>query len=323
MAEQQAMWQEATVLETQIIAQDVLRIELAPDLPVPVRPGAHVDVALTIGGRNDERSYSIVDASESGDRYALTVFLPEVSRGGAVAMHELTPGDRITVTRPLQEFTLRIGAPTYTLVAGGVGVTAMFGMARVLRQLGADYTLHYVGHSRERMAYLDDLKAEHGDRLVAHITQEHGRMQVTDLLDTVPQNAELYMCGPIRLMEEIKRLWERADRELTALRFETFGNSGWYEAEPFTVEVPQYGLSVEVQQDESMLEALERAGADMMFDCRRGECGLCEVRIQRLEGKVDHRDVFYSERQKEPNTKMCCCVSRVAGGGGKVVIETS
>lgn len=323
MAEEQEMWQQATVVATRMLADEVLRIEVEPDTAIPVRPGAHVDIELVIAGREDVRSYSIVDASEGGDRYALTVFRSPVSRGGAIAMHALQPGDRIRVTRPLQEFPLRIGAPAYTLVAGGVGVTAMLGMARVLRGLGADYTLHYVGHSRERMAYLDELAAEHGERFVAHITQEHGRMQVSDLLETVPPRAELYMCGPIRLMEEIKRLWERTDRDPTALRYETFGNSGWFESEAFTVEVPQYGASVQVQPDESMLEALERAGVDMMFDCRRGECGLCEVQILALDGAVDHRDVFYSERQKEPNTKMCCCVSRIAGGCGKVVIEAS
>ena len=59
-----------------------------------------------------------------------------------------------------------------------------------------------------------------------------------------------------------------------------------------------------------MLEALEDAGVDMMFDCRKGECGLCEVRVLELDGVVDHRDVFYSERQQHAAKKMCCCVSR-------------
>lgn len=246
-------------------------------------------------------------------------------------MHALAAGDRVRLTQPLQDFPLRIGASSYTLVAGGVGITAMLGMARALRRLGADYTLHYLGRSRSRMAYLEELVAEHGDRLVPQITEEQGRMQVADLLAAVPATAELYMCGPIRLMEEIRRLWERADRDPTALRYETFGNSGWFDAEPFVVEVPRVGARVEVRTDESMLEALERAGVDMMFDCRRGECGLCEVRILELDGQVDHRDVFYSDRQKAPNSKLCCCVSRVvpAGGservtgGARIVIETS
>ncbi len=323
MADKHTIWQRARVVASYPVADAVQRIELAPELPVPVRPGAHIEIEVPVGGSIDTRSYSIVDASETGDRFSLSVYESPVSRGGAAAMHALRPGDEVRVTQPLQDFPLRVGAPSYTLVAGGVGITALIGMARALRQLGADYTLHYVGNTRSRMPYLDELREEHGDRLVPHITDEHGRMQVADLLATVPHHAELYMCGPIRLMQEIQRLWERSDRDLTALRFETFGNSGWYEAQPFVVEVPQVGVTVEVQEDESMLEALERAGVDMMYDCRRGECGLCEVRITSLDGAVDHRDVFYSERQKAPNSKMCCCVSRVATAGAKVAIEVS
>ncbi|WP_370255522.1 hypothetical protein [Cryobacterium sp. Sr8] len=29
-----------------------------------------------------------------------------------------------------------------------------------------------------------------------------------------------------------------------------------------------------------------------------------------LDGAIDHRDVFYSERQQHAAQKMCCCVSR-------------
>ncbi|MFI5062266.1 MAG: 2Fe-2S iron-sulfur cluster-binding protein, partial [Actinomycetales bacterium] len=52
-----------------------------------------------------------------------------------------------------------------------------------------------------------------------------------------------------------------------------------------------------------------------MFDCRKGECGLCEVRVLGLQGDIDHRDVFYSERQKDARSKLCCCVSRVVATG--------
>ena len=48
----------------------------------------------------------------------------------------------------------------------------------------------------------------------------------------------------------------------------------------------------------------------MMWDCRKGECGLCEVRLLGVQGSIDHRDVFYSERQQHAAAKMCCCVSR-------------
>ena len=49
----------------------------------------------------------------------------------------------------------------------------------------------------------------------------------------------------------------------------------------------------------------------MIFDCRRGECGLCALPILGVEGEVDHRDVFFSEAEKAANAKLCTCVSRV------------
>lgn len=313
MKEQRTRWQYASVRAVREVATNTVRIELQPDTPVPVKPGAHLDVRVEIDGEVVERSYSVVDAGRSGEWIGLTVFLPRVSRGGAVFMHGLRVGDRLEITNPLQEFPLRIGAPSYVLVAGGVGITALIGMAETLQRLGADYQMHYWGQSRDRMPYLQELQVQHGERFTPHVSTEHGRASVADLIEHVPHDAELYMCGPIRLMEEIKRTWEHHGRERTALRFETFGNSGWFAAEPFEVSIPRLGIETTVQPQESMLEALERAGADVMYDCRRGECGLCEARILSLEGSVDHRDVFYSERQKEPNTKLCCCVSRVVG----------
>lgn len=201
MAYKHVEWQLAAVNDCEEIAEGVQRIVLAPERPVPARPGEHVDVAVRLAdGREDVRSYSIAGASATGDRLALSLFRSPTSRGGSAFMHALRPGTRIRITLPMHDFPLRIGAAGDVLLAGGFGITAVRGMASLLKRLGADYTLHYVGHSRARMPYLDPLEAAHGDRLVAHITEESGRMSVERLVAAVPENAELYMCGPIRLM---------------------------------------------------------------------------------------------------------------------------
>ena len=66
--------------------------------------------------------------------------------------------------------------------------------------------------------------------------------------------------------------------------------------------------------DVSMLDALEAAGIGVLSDYRRGECGLCALQVLGVEGRVDHRDVFLSERQQAENRRICACVSRLAGG---------
>jgi vanillate O-demethylase ferredoxin subunit len=123
-------------------------------------------------------------------------------------------------------------------------------------------------------------------------------------------------------MDAVRRAWIDRGLPIANLRMETFGNSGWFDPEPFTVRIPAIGLETVVRPDQSMLEALDAAGADMMYDCRKGECGLCEVRVVALDGEIDHRDVFYSERQRNAREKMCCCVSRVVSADGRRPVVT-
>lgn len=322
------VWQRATVLEAVWLTKAIRRIVLAPEIPVKVEAGAHIDVMVELedgrNGERDRRSYSVVDASTDGSRLAVSVFNSPASRGGAAVMHALSPGDIIEITQPILDFPLRVGAPRYLLLAGGIGITAIAGMARVLRTIGADYRLVYVGRARAEMAYLRELQELHGDRLQLHVTDEGAPLVVTALIADLSRDTELYMCGPIRLMDAVRRAFTERKLAPPNLRFETFGNSGWFDAESFEVRVPHLGITTTVSASQTMLEALETAGADMMFDCRKGECGLCEVRVLDLHGDIDHRDVFYSERQKDARSKMCCCVSRAVArpaGGAVVSIE--
>jgi len=80
------------------------------------------------------------------------------------------------------------------------------------------------------------------------------------------------------------------------------------------VKIPRLALTIEVPPSRTLLDALEGAGVDMIYDCRRGECGLCALPILGAEGVVDHRDVFFSDEEKAVNGKLCTCVLRVVGG---------
>ncbi len=304
------VWQEATVTRTEVIADGILRIELEPAQPKRADPGSHIDLMVRLEGIEAKRSYSIVDSSADGKQLVISVLKAPLSRGGSEFMHQLAAGDRLKITQPLQNFPLRVGAPRYILLAGGVGITAIAKMASVLKRIKADYTLVFAGRTRTAMAYLAQLQAEHGSRLEVHVDDEGSSLNVQKLLARVQDGTELYMCGPIRLMDAVRRGWGERELDPSALRYETFGNSGWHDPEEFIVRVPQLDLEVRVPQGRSMLEALQDAGAEMMYDCRKGECGLCEVRITELTGRIDHRDVFYSERQKRQASKMNCCVSR-------------
>jgi ferredoxin-NADP reductase len=317
------VWQLGTVVEVRNVATDIQRIVIEPALPRKAEPGSHIDVMVRIDGHEDRRSYSVVESSEDGTRLVISVLKAPLSRGGSVFMHALQPGDQLEVTQPLQNFPLRVGAERYVLLAGGIGITAMMDMARVLKNLRANYSFVYAGRNRAAMAYLEELQDIHGGNLVVHVDDEGTSLDVNRLVASATEDTELYMCGPIRLMDAVRRTWTERELSYPNLRYETFGNSGWYDAEEFIVKIPSLGLEVPVGQGRSMLEALEDAGADMMFDCRKGECGLCEVQILKLEGAIDHRDVFYSARQKNATEKMACCVSRAVTSETGLMAEAS
>src|SRR5436305_918633 len=167
----------------------------------------------------------------------------------------------------------------------------------------------------------------HGDRLELRVDDEGTRLDVAELVDSCAPGTEMYVCGPIPMLDALRRAWAASGRPRSGLRFETFGSSSRFAPEPFRVRIPRIGLETTVPHDVSMLEALECAGADVMFDCRRGECGLCDVKVLDVHGAIDHRDVFFSEAQHQRRDRLCTCVSRVvsprtagAADGGEAVL---
>jgi len=325
----QPVWASGRVVESRLVATGVRRITVERPATRRAAPGSHLDVRVRIGDRWDTRSYSVVESDAEGSRLTISVQLAAASRGGSAYMHTLGEGDELQTTQPLQNFPLRIGAPRYVLLAGGIGITAIVETARVLASLGADYLLVYVARSREVMPYADQLTALHGDRLTLHVDDEGTPLDVAALVSSVAEDplaadTELYMCGPIRLMDAVRRTWLTSGLPPTNLRYETFGNSGWFDPEPFVVKLPQLGIETTVGTGTTVLDALTAAGADLMYDCRKGECGLCLVDVTSVQGRLDHRDVFLSSAQQESGSRVCLCVSRAVAapdGEGPAVLE--
>jgi vanillate O-demethylase ferredoxin subunit len=53
------------------------------------------------------------------------------------------------------------------------------------------------------------------------------------------------------------------------------------------------------------------AGCDPMFDCKRGECGVCAVPV--LDGEIDHRDYVLSPFERREGRVIQICISRAKG----------
>ena len=59
------------------------------------------------------------------------------------------------------------------------------------------------------------------------------------------------------------------------------------------VEISSTGQVFTIPPDKSIIEVLEDEGVDLIYDCQRGDCGICQTGV--LEGIPDHRDVILTD----------------------------
>lgn len=311
-------WQEAVVVATRDLTPTVREFEIRPlqGAAAAWESGAHLQLLLLINGQVQIRSYSLVGLSD-GSNYRIAVKRMDDGRGGSLAMWRLATGDHLPVSEPQNHFQLELSAPHYLLVAGGIGITPLVMMAQQLkahvRKTGATLRMLYGVRTQEELAFLPLLRETLGDSLQTFVA---GRAETMDLpaeVAALPAGGQLYTCGPVTMLEAIKQAWSGAGRPPAGLRFETFGSSGRFAAQAFRVRVPRQQIDIMVPADTTLLDALERAGVETLWGCRRGECGLCAMDVLSLDGEADHRDVFLSAHEKQQCSRICACVSRVVG----------
>lgn len=302
-------WAPAVVAGLRDLTPTVREFVLQPQAGcAPCLPGSHLQLEVPVAGRTELRSYSVVGADEGG--YRIAVKRLDQGRGGSLAMWRLAVGDSLRISEPQNHFALDLQAPACLLVAGGIGITPLVGMAQLLAARGSRVRMLYAARSQDELAYAEVLEAALGPRLQRHVGR---RIAFAQEIAQLPPGGQLYVCGPVPMLEAARQAWTAAGRKAQDLRFETFGSSGRLAPQPFRVRVPRHGLDITVPATASLLDALEAAGVQALADCRRGECGLCAMDVLAVDGEVDHRDVFLGQHEKRENRRICACVSRAVG----------
>ena len=280
-------------------------------------PGAHLRVSVP--GLAEHRCYSLlVFTPESAGferpvEYRLGVRIEEPGRGGSRYMHGLVPGDRIRVTGPKNDFPLHAPVPdegAVVLMAGGIGITPIAAMAAALQAAGRPYVLHYSGRSRSQLGFIEELTGLAGPALHLHADDDPAtRLDLDAELDRLDRRQHLYVCGPQAMIaalidKAVQRGWprERVHFELFAAAAPQAGDRG------FEVELRRSGRVLTVPPGRTIVDVMEAAGCDPLYDCRRGECGVCVADV--LEGVPDHRDCVLTEAEKAEGKRIHICVSR-------------
>ena len=219
-------------------------------------------------------------------------------------------GDRLDATGPKNHFPLDDGQGPVLLLAGGIGVTPLIAMASALTARGRDFRMVYASRSPAAAAFADRLVAAHGARIqLHHDDQAGGPVPVAELIAKADPAAHVYVCGPKPMIDATRAAMEAAGRADAQFHAELFENTS-HEAgdRPFEVEIASTGQVITVPADQTIIEALEAAGVDLVYDCQRGDCGICQTDV--LEGTPDHRDVVLSKEERDSGKVMQICVSR-------------
>jgi ferredoxin-NADP reductase len=312
----------ATVVALHDLTPTVREIEIRPAAGKSTQwqAGAHLQMQVLVNGKAQIRSYSLVGQPD-GQSFRIAVKRMDGGRGGSLAMWQLAVGEPLQISEPQNHFQLDLSAPHYLLVAGGIGITPLVMMAQQLaahaQKSGATLRMLYGARTQEELAFLpllrETLADVSGEALQTFVADEGEIPDFAAAISALPAGGQLYTCGPVPMLEALKKAWHEAGRALADLRFETFGSSGRFPAQVFRVKVPRHHIDIMVPADTTLLDALESVGVEALADCRRGECGLCAMDVLGLDGEIDHRDVFLSEHEKQQNSRICACVSRVVG----------
>lgn len=274
-------------------------------------PGAHVDLVLPLSGGSEDdllvRNYSLCGNRWEADAYEVAILREPESRGGSRYIHdELSVGDLIDVSTPRNNFDLW-PATKYLFIAGGIGITPIMTMIDSAERLGVDWELLYGGRSLASMAFKEEL-AQYGDRVTLWPQDEKGLLDLS-YLDQPITDAKVYCCGPEPLLDAVRDA--TTNWPSWAVRFERFVPKTQHppaRSEPFTVVLARSGVSVEVTNDETILDALSQAGRSVVASCREGLCGTCDVKV--LDGIPDHRDSLLTDDERDKGDRMFVCVSR-------------
>lgn len=276
-----------------------------------VQAGAHIELPFRLAdGREGKRRYSVASNPLRRDAYEIAVLRKDDGSGGSRAIHsDYRLGLVLNAGVPGDDFALHVDARPSVMIAGGIGITPIKAMAHQLKAEGRRFALHYAARSRALAAFAPELSEQFGDSLTLYAADEGRRLSVDEVIANAESDAVFYVCGPARLIDEVRAKARAAGIADERVRFERFAAAPAVTTDrPLTVMLQRSGKTLAVAADQTILEAIEAAGIDAPYSCRAGTCGTCAVKV--LAGAPEHRDHALTEAEHRQAGLMCVCVSR-------------
>ena len=179
-------------------------------------------------------------------------------------------------------------------------------MAADLAKTNKSFNLHYAGRHKNSLAFVPELMKICGDKIQLHYDNDESALNIEAILKNAPNGSHVYICGPHGLIDTVKNTALTLNWDSSRVHFELFKtNNDNSENFAFEVDIHSTGQVIQVNSYQTIINALEDAGLDPLYDCQRGDCGICQCDV--ISGEPDHRDIILTDEEKASNTVMQIC----------------
>lgn len=281
------------------------------------RPGQHLTLKASINGENLRRCYSICS---SPDENTLKIGVKAIYEGrfSNFINQELRVGDSLDVMVPQGQFGYQPAADThahYLAVAAGSGITPLLSIIKATLQTEpkSSFVLIYGNRNsrsvmfkesisdlknrfatRFQVLYLFSQEQQDSELLSGRINQQQLRALNNTLLN-FKQFDRAFICGPDSMMDEVNDTLVAYGMPKEYVHTERFNTSGT-KFKPVTamtserrkVSIHLDGRTMDIamdSQDDSILDAALRQGADLPYACKGGVCATCKCKLR--SGEVE------------------------------------
>jgi ferredoxin-NADP reductase/MOSC domain-containing protein YiiM len=332
-----------TAIEQESDSVISVRFEGPDGKPLPAaRPGQY----LTLRIRPDEaerpllRNYSLSGPPEAGYYRIAVKREPEGAASGYLHAR-LAVGDQLEIAAPRGTFILDESAAPALLISAGIGATPVLAMLNALADQHSDrevWWLHGARSGREHAFAAEARTLIHAcpkshthvyysrpgaEDLEGRDFDHVGRLTPSLLVELEPpREAEAYICGPTRFMDEISAGLAAMGVDAAHIHTEPFGpepgltpgiastpaRAPHLPAGPRgdgpTIEFARSNLSVSWSADDtSLLELAEACDVPVRWSCRTGVCHTCETTLIAGELAYDPDPV---EPPADGSALICC-----------------
>ena len=274
--------------------------------------GAHTVIEMKDGDMTRLNPYSLMSDPMDQTAYTISVRRDDAGRGGSLFMHRnVSLGDQMTISRPVNLFSLDLRAKKHLFLAGGIGITPFLAQIKQLERFNGNWELHYACRTKALGSYVDELTSHHPNETHVYYDDQKQTIDLVNLLDGQPLGTHIYVCGPKGMIDWVRKTAAAEGWPHEGIHYEEF--LAPQPGEPFEVKLAVSNKMIQVGEQESLLEAMEREGVDAPYLCRGGACGQCETQVIDYSGNFIHRDHWLDDAEQRDGEKIMPCVSRFEG----------